>query len=218
MKVVIQCSATKNKPAGSFSVSGRRVAFVAHPEFCPRTPRVLFRRPDDFEDSIGTTWRNYLVSYNESDQNSHGLLPASKLYSPSVYSRLVNHVGIQNLYVLSAGWGLIRSTFLLPDYDITFSPQAKMSKRRTKQDPFQDYSHLSQSDIKNNETIYFFGGKDYLPLFCTLTRSLHARKVVYFTSRNIVKESGFEYKRYRTPGTNWHYRCAQDFINRTVRR
>lgn len=218
MKVVIQCSATKNENAGSFFLKGQRVAFVAHPEYCSETPHVVFRRPDDFEESIRTTWRKHLVSCNQFGQNSQGLLPASNLYAPSIYRILLNHAGTQNFFVLSAGWGLIRSTFLIPEYDITFSLQAEKCKRRTKRDRFSDFSQLCQSDITDDETIYFFGGKDYLPLYYTLTRSLHARKVIYFASDKIVREKGYEYIKYAGTGTNWHYRCAQDFINQTVRR
>ena len=55
------------------------------------------------------------------------------------------------------------------DYDITFSAPAEAWKRRTKRDSFSDFAHLTQSDICDNENPYFFGGRDYLPLYYALT-------------------------------------------------
>lgn len=71
---------------------------------------------------------------------------------------------------------------------------------------------MTQSDIAGDESIYFFGGKDYLPLYYGLTRALVARKNVYFVSANIPTDQGFDYIRYGSAGTNWHYRCAEDFV------
>jgi hypothetical protein len=39
--------------------------------------------------------------------------------------RLVEKFGIEKVFILSAGWGLIRADFLTPNYDITFSGSAE---------------------------------------------------------------------------------------------
>jgi hypothetical protein len=212
MKIVIQCCATKDCLAGSFAVNRRRVKFVAHPEYYPEDNAHDLFRPDDLIPSTRTTWREHLLTYNGRADNPDKLLQAGSLYSPSTYGTLLHSVGAENLYILSAGWGLVRSDFLLPDYDITFSSQAEPWKRRTKRDVFCDFAHLTQADIARDDAVYFFGGKEYLSLYYRLTRSLVARKVVYCASTRAITEEGFEYIRYGSAGTNWHYRCVSDFL------
>src|SRR5213592_4041525 len=165
MKIVIQCSSTKDDLAGTFAVNGRRVKFIAHPELHPLIDTHVLSRPDDQIPVISTTWREHLVAYNANDSNPDGLLQAGALYSRPAYRALLRSVGYENLYILSAGWGLIRSDFLLPDYDITFSSQAEGWKRRTKRDAFRDFAHLTSAAVGRDETVYFFGGKEYLPLY-----------------------------------------------------
>jgi hypothetical protein len=58
-------------------------------------------------------------------RNPLGLYPAYRLYENRVYGRLVEAFGVENIYILSAGWGLIRADFLTPYYDITFSHSAE---------------------------------------------------------------------------------------------
>lgn len=212
MKVVIQCSATKDTAAGSFTLNGRRVKFVAHPELHSESSGEVLFRPDDTIPSTSTTWRDHLLAYNRSANNPDLLLQAVDLYSPEIYRSLLHHVGKENLFILSAGWGLIKADFLVPDYDITFSSQAEPWKRRTKRDEFLDFTQLTQADLSVGEQIYFFGGKDYLPLYYRLTRNLVAKKVIYFASTRIPKDKEFEYIPYGTGGTNWHYRCGRNFI------
>jgi hypothetical protein len=176
MKIVIQCSATKQDLAGTFIISGRRVKFIAHPELHPPGETDIFSRPDDAIPSSSTTWRQHLVTYNSSGANPDHLLQAGSLYSPPAYVALLRSVGTENFYILSAGWGLVRSDFLLPDYDITFSSQGEAWKRRTKRDAFRDFAHLTQGAILGNETVYFFGGKEYLQLYYKLTKTLSPGK------------------------------------------
>jgi hypothetical protein len=219
MKVVIQCSATKDAAAGNFILNGRRVKFVAHPELHSKSSNdeVLFR-PDDTIPSTSTTWRDHLLAYNRSGDNPDRLLRAADLYFPAIYRSLLHHVGNENFFILSAGWGLIKAGFLVPDYDITFSSQAEPWKRRTRSDKFLDFAQLTQADLRVGDQIYFFDGKDYLPLYYRLTRTLVARRVVYFASAHIPKDQEFEYIPYGTGGTNWHYRCARDFIEGRIAR
>jgi hypothetical protein len=212
VKVVIQCSGTKNPRAGTFQESGRRVGFVAHPELVVGTGHTSYARPDDLINDAQQTWRDRLISYNRDGHNADELLTAASLYSPPVYKALAEAVGMGNMYILSAGWGLVRSSYLLPDYDITFSMQAKPWQRRRQSDAFSDFNHLAADGVVPQDVVYFFGGRDYLPLYYRLTRNIPARKVVYVAAASIPRESTYEYIEYGSKGTNWHYRCASDFV------
>jgi hypothetical protein len=122
MIVVIQCAATKRSKAGRLITrDGKPVDFIAHPELAPTEPTKIYVRPDDISDR-GISWRQQLCKYNEAQSaNPLRLLPAYQLYENKTYRLLVGRFGIENVYILSAGWGLIRSDFLTPHYDITFS-------------------------------------------------------------------------------------------------
>ncbi len=123
---------------------------------------------------------------------------------------LMNRFSTESLYILSAGWGLIPADFLTPDYDITFRARAEEYKRRRKVDHYNDFEML---DNPNSETIAFFGGKDYISLFCELTKSVKGPKTVFFNSATLPDTPGCTLKRFVTrTRTNWHYECAKAFI------
>jgi hypothetical protein len=111
MIVVIQCAGTKREDAGHLKMQdGRLVSFVAHPEELElHAENCLYARPDDPSDR-GGSWREFLDAYNENPgDNPLGLLPAFELYKPArpynnIYRDLVNGYGLQNTYILSAGW------------------------------------------------------------------------------------------------------------------
>jgi hypothetical protein len=125
MKIVIQCAATKRTNAGRLTTKDAKpVEFVARPELAPVEANRIYTRPDDISDR-GMSWREQLRKYNENEKtNPLRLLPAYQLYDNKSYGALVNHFGSESVYILSAGWSLIRSDFLLPYYDITFSSGA----------------------------------------------------------------------------------------------
>jgi hypothetical protein len=126
-----------------------------------------------------------------------------------VYTGLVDKFGSVNVFVLSAGWGLIRSGFLTPQYDITFSPGADPYKRRRRADRYLDFQQLASRD----EQVLFLGGADYLPLFCALTAHVQAGRIVYFNSVRPPDVPHCRAIRYETTRkTNWHYACAADLI------
>lgn len=223
MKIVIQCCATKYRAAGSFTSEGRRVKFVADPKLYPPTSTDVGFRPDDRMPSSSMTWREHLLSYNRQGDNPDRLLQAGKLYRPPAYRKL-DSIEAEDLYILSAGWGLVRSAFLLPDYDITYSGSAEPWKRRTKKadtkkKDFKDFSQLTQACVGRDETVYFFGGKDYLPLYYRLMEGVVARKVIYFKSDKIPRDTAFDYIPYECRGsTNWHYSCVTDFLANKIER
>lgn len=215
MRIVIQCANSKDPEAGSLRTpSGTPVSFVAKPaEAWREEPSGTYARPDDPADGQGHSWRDLLVAYNEGAANPHRLLPAGRLYQPAVYSQLVDHFGLQSVYILSAGWGLVRGTFLLPRYNITFSSSADASKRRGKHERWPDFLHLEDT----GEPIVFFGGKDYLPLFCRLTSGFKSPRRIYFRSNPPPEAPDCILVRYQTATcTNWHYECAARFLAGTV--
>lgn len=215
MIAVIQCAARKQPDAGRLvSRDGTPVVFVAYPLSAPADDRVVYARPDDpYDDS--TSWREVLLRYNEhSSANPLGLLPACRLYENKTYARLVARFGVRDVYILSAGWGLIRSDFLTPYYDITFSPSADGYKKRKRSDRYQDFCMVPTDTDKD---IVFFGGKDYLPLFAHLTRATGTRKVVFYNSSRIPEANGLTPVRFETTTrTNWHYECANAFLDGSI--
>ena len=211
MIVVIQCAARKRLGAGCLvSASGRPVCFVAKPESAPTESNYLYARPDDLSDN-GRSWREVLLDYNrQSANNTLGLYRACELYANPVYAKLAQSYGEEKVYILSAGWGLINAGFLTPYYDITFSPAAKDYKRRRKADLYRDFGMPSRP---LDEEIVFLGGKDYIPLFCSITSSLRSRKTVIFSSAFPPDAPGCVTERFPTSTrTNWHYECAKGMI------
>ena len=216
MIVVIQCAASKRSDAGHLvTATGELVDFVAHPQIAPRDSDRVYARPDDLCEN-GTSWRRLLLKYNDDPGgNPLRLYPAYQLYENKVYGRLVDRFGLENVYVLSAGWGLIRADFFTPYYDITFSSSADAYKRRRKTDRYDDFRMLP-SDAKND--IVFFGGKDYLPLFCSLTDTIRSRTIAFFNSASIPQFSGCTFRRFQTTTrTNWHYECANAVLDGLIR-
>jgi hypothetical protein len=209
---VIQCAASKRPGAGRMQTQGGKpVLFVAQPEIAPRADDLHYARPDD-DAGGGQTWRESLLRYNEKlGQNPLRLLPTRDLYERDIYRHLAKRVGDANLYILSAGWGLIPSTFLTPSYDITFSPGADAYKRRLKRDIYRDFCMLPAD---GGDEVLFFGGKDYLPLFCSLTGRLGVRRTVFYNSNTAPSAPGCLLRRFRTTTrTNWHYECVSRFID-----
>lgn len=211
MIIVIQCAATKRIDAGFLRTrNGTRVLFVADPDKAAPTEGCHFVRPDDLSDS-GPSWREALLQYNQAPgDNPLGLCPAYKLYENGIYRRLADRLGIKKTYILSAGWGLINASFLTPNYDITFSPSAEPYKRRKKGDIYRDLCMLPDP---TDERIVFFGGKDYIPLFCALTQSFRGPATIFYNSKRCPDAPGCSLVKFlTTTRTNWHYECADAFL------
>ena len=231
MIVVLTCAGDKSEGAGNMrQANGLPVSFLAHPEKMPshiRKPNQDYARPYDTSDS-GCSWTDELRDYNDKFKNSgfnpFTLLPAGELYRPraypDIYRKVVRKWGTERVYILSAGWGLVSCEFLLPNYDITFSASAKEWKRRRRRDPYQDMCHLPHG---YKDRILLLGGKDYVPLFCQLTRSVECRKTVFYfndleqdTSKTPPHAHGYEFKPFHTTRNfkrTWHYECAIALID-----
>ena len=215
MKIIIQCASSKKPGAGTLTTSdGRPVTFVANVALAPRDNGKLYARPDDASDVPGMSWRLRLEELNSAGAASDSLLEAYRLYKPSVYAKLIAKFGLMNVFILSAGWGLIRANYRLPAYDITYSGAADGYKRRRMNDPYRDFNHVSTV----GGPLIFFGGSDYLPLFDQLTRSGSGEKVVFYRSSTPPANKSWRTIKYETTQTtNWHYSCAKDLIRGTIR-
>ncbi len=208
MRIVIQCAGSKRAGAGSLStLDGRRVVFVVDPSLAATAPGTLAAHPDGASDRPGQTWRDLVVAANRTPSTSGaGLLEAAALYTPPAYSILQHAFGAANVFILSAGWGLVRSNFLLPDYDITFSGSAPVESRRKRHHRFADFNGLTS--LPPDDTV-FLGGKDYLPLFDALTAGHARRRIVFVNSGTAPVIAGCDMRRFPTTRrTNWHYDCA----------
>lgn len=216
--VVIQCAGSKQPEAGTFMQNGLPVKFVAHPNLAADDGACIYAHPDD-SSVAGNSWRDKLLNYNErhrkSNENPFRLLQAGQLYTPpapysEIYRDLVRKYTAKHVYILSAGWGLISACFLVPDYDITFSyVKCKKWVTRGRRDLFADFLQIS------NETkvpIVCFGGEKYIRQFHKQTQSFDCQKIVFHKSVSTPRESGYEYRRYKTTTRNWHYECALRFM------
>lgn len=214
MKVVIQCAAQKHADAGYWRTDdGQVVSFLASPAEAAPSWKRIYARPDDASDQ-GVPWRSLVWDYNKTPRrNPFKLYPAYRLYRNNAYDTLVQHFGIRNTFILSAGWGLIRADFLTPQYDITFSSAAGIANRRRKNDDYRDFCMLPDDGDK----VVFFGGKDYLPFFHSLTREFKGKRVVFYNSSYSPDVPGCTLRRYKTATrTNWHYQCARAFIGKNI--
>lgn len=209
--VVISCAGSKKDDAGHFETDdGRKVMFVADPAKAPRDSEFHYARPDDLAD--GVSWRDRLVEYNDrKEDNPFGLFSAGQLYENEIYKRLEESYGLRGFYILSAGWGLIRADFLTPKYDITFNTKAGALNRRKAADRWKDLNRLPADCRK---PVMFFGGKDYVPLFCELTEGYRGERKIWTRSQRLPDAPGCVVCPYRTnTRTNWHYECVQAFLD-----
>lgn len=212
MKIVIQCAGSKvtcAEPDGHMQTKeGKPVMFVAQPPG-PR-PDIIYATPDDLSDRQ-VSWRTLLQEYNKSPgDNPWKLRKAYTLYENEIYGALEKKFGV-DMYVLSAGWGLIRADFLTPQYDITFKSSADYYKRRKKTDHYRDFNMLTDD---GDDPIVFFGGKDYVRLFCSLTAEWCSRRKVFYNSAKRPDAPGCDLERFDTKArTNWHYECAKAFLD-----
>ena len=184
--------------------------FVATPALAPARPDVIYATPDD-QTTGGRTWRDALVDYNrEHRANPLGLLPAIELYRHPVYEHLGTKFGLDHVFILSAGWGVLPASFLTPDYDITFSLAADRYKVRTARDRYQDFALPKE---RWDEPIVFLGGRSYAELFQRVTSNVTGPRTVFYNSDTAPHLPGCRLVRFQTAArTNWHYLCAEALL------
>ena len=214
MNIVIVCADGKEGHAGYLrQQDGQKVKFVADPDSAPRTASYVYARPDDISD-VGVSWTETLHQYNETpEDNPLGLLQAWELYSNPTYEYLARKHGTERLYILSGAWGLISATFLTPMYNITFSTgeHVKSYQRREAEDCYGNFCMLPANTV---EPVVFFGGKDYVEFFCSLTKGIKAERYIFHKSRNAPTDTGCQTKKFKPKHQGiWYYECARAFID-----
>lgn len=209
MKIIIQCAGKKQNNAACLQTeNGKKVLFVAKPELTDPSPTYEYFHPDDLK-TKDITWRQALVDYNKKGKNELNLLPAYKVYSQEIYRKLVHQFGAENVFILSAGWGLISANFLTPNYNITFSSNDK-SLKRTYSAPFDDINMLPMA---STDDLLFLGGLSYLKLYDKLTESYAGRRIVFYNSAKLPGISNCDFIKFETTQkTNWHYACAKKLM------
>ena len=223
MIVVIQCASRKHQDAGRLHRGdGQKVVFVAQPDLAQPKPGVCHAHPDDTSDT-GRTWREELVAYNSRHQaepgyNPHNLLPAWQFYTPPAYGQLAEAFGLDHLFILSAGWGLLPAEFLTPYYDITFSKTVRGENQHERRRKKDDYRDFLLPPIKAEEPIVFLGGKDYAHLFSAVTAGATGPRCLFHKSKEPPDAPGCQFRRYETTArTNWHYECAKALAEGKIR-
>ncbi len=210
MIVIIQCAGSKKPEAGHLRRrDGRNVLFVADPKTAPADGPYVYARPDDVSDT-GRSWREELCRYNVAPgKNSLQLLPAWQLYKERTYALLKERYGLDRLYILSAGWGLIAADFLTPAYNITFSGPNGYQRRSSK----EYYADLCMLPDEIDEPIVFLGGKKYVDLFCKLTERVMGPRYLFYKAPNAPVVPGCMLKGFETTRrTNWYYGCAKALV------
>lgn len=211
--VVMLCAGAKRPSAGQLRrADGRKVMFVARPDLAPARGDCSYARPDD-PSGGGLSWRQELLRYNQTPgDNPLNLLPAWQLYRPPIYQQLWRQYRPDDLYILSAGWGLIRADFLTPAYDITFSSGADRHQRRRWQDGYDDWSMLPSD---TDRPVVFFGSKGYVRLFCKLTAGMApGLRYVFYNASEKPNAPECQLVKFDTrQKTNWYHTTARDFMN-----
>ncbi len=143
------------------------------------------------------------VKLQDNNQEFVQIPQAFELYKPKIYGRLRNCFG-DRFFIASAGWGIVKSDFRLPNYDVTFSANAiNTSSYRDSDMGFEN--DLNDLEIINNpeditSPIVFLGPAPYIKQFVSLTQNLPNRKIIFTNSelnRNLInilnQNATFEY-------------------------
>ena len=211
MIVVIQSSPDRQSHAGQFkNRKCQPVLFVADPAQAPDDVAVCHARPDTLS-NFCIPWRKLVASYNAHPRNNPlGLLPAYKLYRDEIYTMLTEQLGAEQVFILSSGWGLIPSSFLTPDYDITFDAKAEAYRRRKPTDDYDDFCMLPK---RSDEDLYFFGDRNCLKLFCKLTQAHRGARIVFHPKASPPEAPGCQLRPFDSDEQDgWHRACAEEFL------
>lgn len=225
MVVVISCSGPK-KGRYLLNQNKQKIKFVSAPNYCNNTESAkdtLFFHPDDLIEDNKSGRDIVLEMQNESSY----LTKAYELYkerldlNDEIYVNLYNKFK-SNLYIISAGWGLIRADFKLPNYDITFKTGVSACNFRSFQALFNDFNHLKNIPI--DEIIVFIGSPDYINLFYSMTKEIPNKKVIFWklagtpsNFKKILNDKNYCFKYYKTSKRQgWYYELARKLINGDV--
>ena len=179
MIAVIQCAATKRCDAGHLRrQDGTKVMFVADPQRRRPIQNACLRAPTTFRIPAragGRFWYGTTRTPETIRSDCYALLSCIK--TPPT-AGLWSTLGASKVFILSAGWGLIDASFLTPDYDITFNGrQSKSPLEIPKEGQLRRSLPLA---CDTAEPVVFFGGKDYVPLFCKLTGGIGSKRTIFY--------------------------------------
>lgn len=215
MKIIISCCDRKN--GNPFSYNDETINFVSRVNEVILN-NTLYFHPDDLIPNENITWRELIAQQEIRDD-----LPlAYNLYRPNIYRSLFEQYQ-NDLFIFSAGWGIIRADFRLPKYNVTFSNSQNIPiyARRNNDDIFNDFNHLLGTE--ENERIVLIAGYDYVLPFCQLTENLPNEKIIIYKNQNLLNNNpylnnnNFQFQHYQTNRrTNWHYEFAQRLINNEI--
>lgn len=220
IRVVIVCSSRKDPEAGHMMTKKKHpIKFVADPKEANKTCRknsLVYAHPDD-DAGAGHSWRESLCEYNrkyclDPSSNTSGLFPAWQLYADPTYSKLVSTFGIQNVFILSAGWGLISADFLTPNYDITFSKNAAKDSPWVLRQEADNYKDLMMLPRDTDKPVIFLGGKEYVPFFNRLTKDIKSKRIVFYYSTKPPDTRGRRVRLFQFHThypRNWYYECGK---------
>lgn len=106
----------------------------------------------------------------------------------------MDRFGLHKAYILSPAWGLSRADFLTPYYDITFSQSAEDASAVRNQIVIR----ISPCCRIMRKKKSFLGGKDYVPLLCSLTAEVRSHKILFWNSARAPEAAGWTLKRFDT--------------------
>jgi hypothetical protein len=215
MKVIISCCSRKT--GESFTHNGQPINFISRVNEVIENPGNYFH-PDDLIPNENSSWRDVITQ----QEIRHDLNPAHELYQDPIYNSLFDHFGI-DLFIFSAGWGLVRADYKLPRYDVTFSNRQRTPNytRRDNNDHFNDFNQLL--GLNPEEVLLFMGGMDYVMPFYGLTENMPNEKIIVYRNQNLLDNlpnldiNNFQFLYYQTNRrTNWHYEFAKRLINNEI--
>lgn len=207
--LVIPCTRGKISSAKPvfWSEEEREVLFVARPEGGGQKPGPVWASPEGMK-SPQLSWREFILQGNSGGVCPDNLYAASELYKfPSFVVEHIGRLPPSRLFFLSAGWGLVRSDFRLPLYNITFNPLAKEAFRRS---PRMDWADFFPAELHSKD-IVFLGGVAYAELLEKISRRnghvgglvLHAKSSKLPRVKEDDRVRLHEHNTARR--TNWHF-------------
>lgn len=227
MKVVIQCADDK-KSAETFTLNDYSVRFVATPdiglsEACPwdRIPSMAGQTWIDCARAYGnpSNWQIYQNAGIGISGNG-ALMQCGDLYAPPAYGNLLQAIGKENVYILSAGWGLIRANYGIPPYNVTFC-NANNVPENAKISPPKRANYLSFGDIVDgDDEIHLFITAKYFAYWELnfINNDRHADRIIlhWRKGQSLPLSSPLEdqvvHHDCGNQRQNWHYTAVKQFL------
>jgi hypothetical protein len=224
MKIIIQCAGKKHPMAPSFSFRGAPVKFFARPELfsgstapwdeVPTSSR--FSWIDCVKALNGIAGAESWARFSNTGIGADEFFHTGDLYIPKSYSNLIDRFGYKSVYILSAGWGLLRADRLIPTYDVTFTNVPKYPWKKV------TVAHRCKFDsvethIPGNDEVHLFITGNYLDYVKRAFKlNLENRGVLHIRSTQFQPE-GFGKTVEHDCGdqsTNWHYTAVKQFLSK----